>query len=124
MSDKIYDVPAEWQKRGLVDDAKYQAMYDASIKDPDKFWAEHGKRVDWIKPFSKIKNANFGPGDVSIKWFEDGTLNACFNCVDRHLEKRGGQTAGAGPDDDHVTLDPTHAVSIRIATSRRVGSTV
>ena len=93
MSDKIYDVPAEWRKRAFVDDAKYKEMYDRSIKDPNGFWAEHAKRVDWIKPFSKVKNTTYDPHNVSIKWFEDGTLNACYNCVDRHLATRGDRTA-------------------------------
>src|ERR1041384_5982157 len=91
--DKLYDVPAEWKKRALIDDAKYQDMYARSIKDPNGFWGEQAKRIDWIKPFSKVKNTSFDPHNVSIKWFEDGTLNACYNCVDRHLAKRGDQTA-------------------------------
>ncbi|HWC94579.1 MAG TPA: acetyl-coenzyme A synthetase N-terminal domain-containing protein, partial [Pseudolabrys sp.] len=93
MSEKVYDVPADWQKRALADDAKYKEMYARSIKDPDGFWAEQAKRLDWIKPFSKVKNTTYGPGNVSIKWFEDGTLNAAYNCIDRHLKKRGNQTA-------------------------------
>ena len=96
MSDKIYDVPAEWRKRAFVDDAKYKEMYDRSIKDPNGFWAEQAKRIDWIKPFSKVKNTSYDPHNVSIKWFEDGTLNACHNCVDRHLAKRGDQTPSSG----------------------------
>lgn len=100
MSDKIYDVPAEWQKRAFVGDAKYKEMYDRSIKDPNGFWAEHAKRVDWIKPFSKVKNTTYDPHNVSIKWFEDGTLNVCHNCVDRHLAKRGDQTAILWEGDD------------------------
>ena len=67
MSDKVYDVPAEWRKRAFVDDAKYKEMYDRSIKDPNGFWAEHAKRVDWIKPFSKVKNTSYDPHNVSIK---------------------------------------------------------
>ena len=67
--DKIYAVPADWQKRALVDDAKYQAMYTRSIKDPNGFWAEHAKRVDWIKPFTKVKNTTYDPHNVSIKWY-------------------------------------------------------
>jgi acetyl-CoA synthetase len=108
MSDKTYDVPAEWRKRAFVDDAKYKEMYDRSIKDPNGFWAEQAKRIDWIKPFSKVKNATYAPHNVSIKWFEDGTLNACYNCVDRHLAKRGDQTAilweGDDPKDDKNSL--------------------
>ncbi|MEI7805233.1 MAG: acetate--CoA ligase [Hyphomicrobiales bacterium] len=114
MSEKIYEVPAAWAKRAFIDEAKYQEMYAASIKDPDKFWAEHAKRIHWMKPFTKVKNTSFAPGKVSIKWFEDGKLNACFNCVDRHLEKRGNQTAiiweGDDPKDDKkVTYKQLHA---------------
>src|SRR3569832_1711512 len=98
--DKTYAVPANWQKRALVDDAKYKEMYARSVKDPNGFWAEHAKRVDWIKPFSKVKNTSFDPHNVSIKWFEDGTLNACYNCVDRHVAKRGDQTALIWEGDD------------------------
>jgi len=120
MSDKIYDVPAEWQKRAFVDDAKYREMYARSIKDPDGFWGEQAKRVDWIKPFSKVKDTSFDPHNVSIKWFEDGTLNACHNCVDRHLAKRGDQTAilweGDDPKDDkRLTYKQLHAEVCRFA---------
>ena len=104
MSDKIYDVPPAWQKRAFADKAKYQEMYARSIKDPNGFWAEQAKRIDWIKPFTKVKNTSFDPHNVSIKWFEDGTLNLAYNCVDRHLAKRGDQTAilweGDDPKDD------------------------
>ena len=100
MSEKIYDVPAEWKKRAFADDAKYQEMYARSIKDPNGFWAEEAMRIDWIKPFSKVKNTSFDTHNVSIKWFEDGTLNACYNCVDRHLAKRGNQTAILWEGDD------------------------
>ncbi len=103
MSDKIYDVPAEWGKRAFIDDAKYQEMYAASIKDPAKFWGEQAKRITWMKPFSKVKNTSYDPHNVSIKWFEDGALNACYNCVDRHLEKRGDQTALLWEGDDPKT---------------------
>jgi acetyl-CoA synthetase len=114
MSDKIYDVPAQWQSRAFVNDAKYKEMYAASLKDPDKFWAEQAKRITWSKPFTKVKNTSFAPGHISIKWFEDGKLNACFNCVDRHLEKRGDQTAiiweGDDPKDDKkITYKQLHA---------------
>ena len=85
MSDKVYEVPADWAKRAFIDGAKYRAMYDRSIADPDGFWAEHGKRIHWFKPFTKVKNTSFDPHHVSIKWFEDGTTNAAYNCIDRHL---------------------------------------
>ncbi len=121
MSDeKIYDVPADWRKRAYADDAKYQEMYARSIKDPNGFWAEQAKRIDWIKPFSKVKNTSYDPHNVSIKWFEDGTLNACYNCVDRHLAKRGDQTAilweGDEPKDDKkLTYKQLHAEVCRFA---------
>jgi acetyl-CoA synthetase len=100
MSDKIYAVSPEWAKRAHVDDAKYKDMYQRSVSDPEGFWAEHGKRIDWIKPYTKVKNTNFGPPDVSIKWFEDGTLNVSANCVDRHLATRGDQVAIIWEGDD------------------------
>jgi acetyl-CoA synthetase len=120
MSDKVYDVPVEWQKRALIDDAKYKEMYARSLKDPNGFWAEQAKRLDWSKPFSKVKNTSFTPGNVSIKWFEDGKLNACFNCVDRHLQKRGSQTAiiweGDDPKDDKtVSYKQLHAEVCKFA---------
>ena len=120
MSEKTYDVPADWQKRAYADDAKYKEMYARSVKDPNAFWAEQAKRIDWIKPFSKVKNTSYDPHNVSIKWFEDGTLNICHNCVDRHLAKRGDQTAilweGDDPKDDKkLTYKQLHAEVCRFA---------
>jgi acetyl-CoA synthetase len=100
MSQKIYPVSAEWAKRAWVDDAKYKEMYKASVANPDAFWAEHGKRIDWIKPYTKVKNVSYAPGNVSIKWFEDGVTNVALNCVDRHLAKRGDQVAIIWEGDD------------------------
>jgi acetyl-CoA synthetase len=91
MADDVYPVPAEWAERAWADNAKYQEMYERSIADPDGFWAEMSKRLDWMKAPTKIKNTTYGPGDVSIKWYEDGTLNVCYNCVDRHLATRAGR---------------------------------
>src|SRR6202048_2077185 len=93
MSDKIYQVPQDWAKRAYVDDARYRDMYTRSIKDPNGFWAQEAKRLHWFKTPTKIKNTNFGPGDVSIKWFEDGQTNVAYNCIDRHLAKRADQVA-------------------------------
>ncbi|MBO6948093.1 MAG: acetate--CoA ligase [Rhodospirillales bacterium] len=109
----IHPVPAEFAKSAHVDKAKYEEMYKASIDDNEGFWAEHGKRIDWIKPYTKVKDVNFNAPGVSIKWFYDGTLNASVNCLDRHLEKRGDQTAiiweGDEPtDDEHVTYKDLH----------------
>ena len=100
MSDKVYAVPAEWASRAWVDEQKYQSMYKRSVEDPTGFWGDVGKRVDWIKPYTKVKNVSYGPGDVSIKWYEDGTLNVCANCVDRHLKTRGDQVAIIWEGDD------------------------
>jgi acetyl-CoA synthetase len=120
MSDKVYDVPAEWRKRAYMDEAKYTEWYVRSVKDPNGFWAEQAKRIDWIKPFSKVKNTSYDPNNVSIKWFEDGTLNVCYNCVDRHLAKRGDQTAilweGDDPKEDKkLTYKQLHADVCRFA---------
>jgi acetyl-CoA synthetase len=120
MSDKIYDVPSEWKRRSLVDEGKYQAMYKRSLEDPNGFWAEHGKRIDWMKPFTKVKNTSFGAEDVSIKWYEDGTTNVAYNCIDRHLQTRGDQTAiiweGDDPKDDaKITYRQLHREVCRFA---------
>ena len=120
MSDKVYDVPAEWKQRALLDDARYRDMYAASIKDPDTFWAQQAKRLDWMRPFSKVKNTSFALDNVSIKWFEDGALNVAYNCIDRHLPKRAKQTAiiweGDDPKDSkHITYQELHDEVCRFA---------
>ena len=86
----------------------YAEMYAASVQDPNTFWAEQGKRLDWIKPFSKVKNTSFEPGNIDIRWFEDGTLNVSTNCIDRHLAKRGDQTAIIWEPDDSRTEKAQH----------------
>ncbi len=93
MSDKVYAVSAAWKKRAYVDDADYKKMYAESVKDSEKFWAKQAKRIDWIKAPKTIKNVNYAYPNVSIKWYEDGALNLSANCIDRHLKKRGNQTA-------------------------------
>ena len=113
MEDKVYEVPSDWTRRAHVDEAKYKAMYEASARDPDAFWREHGRRIDWFTPFTKVKNATFGPGEVSIRWFEDGTTNAAYNCIDRHLKTRGDQVAIIWEGDDpseskHITYRELH----------------
>jgi acetyl-CoA synthetase len=108
MSEKVYDVPAEWAKRAWVDQAQYEDMYRRSIADPDAFWGEAGKRIEWFKPYTKVKNTSFETDRVAIKWFEDGVTNVAANCVDRHLAKRANQTAIIWEGDDpsrskHIT---------------------
>jgi acetyl-CoA synthetase len=100
MSGKVYEVPAAWTKRAFIDAAKYHSMYRRSVADPDGFWAEHGKRIHWYRPFSKVKNASFAKQNVSIKWFEDGITNAAYNCIDRHLATRADQVAIIWEGDD------------------------
>ncbi len=114
MSEKIYEVPPSGRQRAFIDAAKYKAMYDQSIHDPDAFWGEQGKRIDWMKPFTSVKNTTYGPPDVSIKWFEDGTTNVAYNCVDRHVATRGDQVAiiweGDDPNRDRkITYRELHA---------------
>ncbi len=113
MSEKVYEVPAEWVKRAFINEADYEKMYARSITDPDGFWAEHGKRIHWFKPFTKVKHTSFDRHNVSIKWFEDGATNVAYNCIDRHLANRGDQTAiiweGDDPNDSkHITYRELH----------------
>jgi acetyl-CoA synthetase len=113
MSDKIYAVSAEWARRAFIDDAKYKQMYAQSVQAPEDFWAEQGKRIDWFKPYTKVKNTSYDPQNVSIKWYEDGVTNVAYNCIDRHLEKRGNQTAIIWEGDDpneskHITYRELH----------------
>ena len=113
MSDKTYPVPAEWSARAWVDDAKYQEMYRRSIEAPDDFWREMAGRIDWMKPFTKVKNTSYDPDNLTIKWYEDGNLNVCYNCVDRHLKDRADQVAiiweGDDPtNDEKITYRQLH----------------
>jgi acetyl-CoA synthetase len=104
-----------------IDQAKYERMYADSISNPDAFWGEHGKRLDWIKPYTKVKNTSFEYDNVSIKWFEDGTLNVSANCIDRHLATRGDQTAiiweADDPNDEpqHISYKDLHAQTCKMA---------
>ena len=100
MSEKIHPVPADFAKRAFVDHAKYLEMYKRSVVDPDGFWREQAQRIDWITPFTRVKNTSFKLPNVSIKWFEDGELNVSANCLDRHLAKRGDQVAIIWEGDD------------------------
>ena len=108
MSETMHQPPAAAVARAWADAATYEEMYAASVADPEAFWGEHGKRIDWIKPYTKVKNTSFDYHNVSIKWFEDGKLNISANCIDRHLETRGDQTAIILESDDpdisqHIT---------------------
>ncbi|MGY6038524.1 acetate--CoA ligase [Aeromonas sp. AE23HZ002T15] len=101
---KVYPVKAHIGKDALLDKAGYEAMYQASVQDPEAFWGEQGKILDWMKPYTKVKNTSYDPGHVSIKWYEDGLLNVSANCLDRHLAQRGDKVAiiweGDNPAED------------------------
>ena len=96
----LIKVTDEVKRTALIDNEKYLQEYERSINDPENFWAEHGQRIDWIKPYTCIKDVSYSEKDLHIKWFYDGTLNVSSNCLDRHLEKRGDQTAIIWEGDD------------------------
>ena len=120
MSDNsFFPVKPEIASTAYVDEAAYARLYEQSISDPEAFWGEQGKRIDWIKPYTKVKDVSY-TGDVHIKWFYDGTLNVSANCIDRHLEKRGDQTAIIFEGDDpgvskHITYKELHEQVCRLA---------
>ena len=89
----VYPVPDATKERTLIDEARYEEMYARSVDDNEGFWAEQAQRIDWMTPFTKTKDVSFAKDDLHIRWFEDGTLNACFNCVDRHLDSKGADVA-------------------------------
>jgi acetyl-CoA synthetase len=100
MTSKTYPPSAKTIARAHIDADTYKTMYAASMADPDEFWGEHGKRIDWIKPYTSVKDTTFEFGKVDINWYKDGTLNVAANCVDRHVETRGDQTAIIWEPDD------------------------
>ena len=99
----IFKVPKKWSKNAYVDKNQYEKKYKLSIKDNEGFWKKEGKRIDWIKPYKKIKDVKYSKTDVRIKWFYDGTLNVSANCIDRHLKDKKNKTAiiwvGDNPED-------------------------
>jgi acetyl-CoA synthetase len=126
---QIHPVPAEVAAAAHCDNEKYQEMYKRSVEDPEGFWEAQGRRIDWIQPYGKVKDVSFARDDVHIRWFYDGTLNASANCLDRHLEQRGDQTAiiweGDDPaEDKHITYRELYEDVCRLANglkSRGIG---
>jgi len=115
----LFDVPAPFAKSAWIDKAGYQRMYAQSLADPDGFWREQAKRLDWIKPFTKVKDTSY-TGDVHIRWFADGQLNASYNCIDRHLAKHADRTAIIWEGDDpkqhkHISYAELHRAVCRFA---------
>jgi len=125
MSDHhLFPVPADVASAAWADNAKYLEMYQASVDDPEGFWGEHGKRLDWIKPFTQVKDVNYDIPGVSIKWFHDGTLNASANCIDRHLPARANQTAIIWEGDDpsvsqNITYQELHDEVCKLANAMK-----
>ena len=120
MADTIYPPAAAFAASSHADKATYEAMYAASIADPDAFWAAQGKRLDWMTPYTKVKDTTFEHSGVSVKWYEDGVLNVSANCIDRHLATRGKQTAiiweGDNPEDSaHITYAQLHTEVCKLA---------
>tara|TARA_B100001027_G_C16257729_1_gene327814 strand:- start:28 stop:1968 length:1941 start_codon:yes stop_codon:yes gene_type:complete len=118
--DRMFEPAAATIDRALIADSEYQTMYAESLADNDAFWAKHGKRIDWIKPYTEISDVSYDPADLHIRWFSDGTLNAAANCLDRHLEERGDQTAiiweGDDPADSrHINYAELHAEVCKFA---------
>jgi len=122
----VYPVPPDFAAKALVDSARYEAMYAASVADPEAFWREHGKRLQWIKPYTKVKNVNWDisktndPNDLHVKWYEDGSLNVSANCIDRHLPHKADATAIIFEGDDpsvsrHITYGELHTEVCRFA---------
>ena len=120
MADKIYSPTTAFAQNAHANKSTYENMYAASITDPNAFWAEQGQRLDWMTPFTKVKNTSFEHSNVSIKWYEDGELNVSANCIDRHLATRGDQTAiiweGDNPDEStHITYNELHTQVCKLA---------
>ena len=99
-SEIIYKTKSDWIKKAIVNKSGYEKKYSDSIKNNDKFWKKEGKRITWIKPYTKIKDYKYSKSDVHIRWFYDGTLNASANCIDRHLKKNKDKTAIIWVGDD------------------------
>ena len=121
--EKVYKVLESAKESALINQKDFGDQYQQSISNPDKFWREHGKRIDWVKPYTKIKDVSFNQ-DVKIRWFYDGTLNACANCIDRHLNNRGDQTAiiweGDNPNESkEISYRDLHKMVCRFSNALR-----
>jgi len=125
---KIYAVDSATANRALIDAAGYEEMYEKSVTDNEGFWAEQAQRIDWIKPFTKVKDVSFAREDIRIRWFYDGSLNVCYNCVDRHLESKADDVAIIWEGDDpardlKITYRELHGRVCRFANSlKKIGA--
>ena len=119
---ELYPVNAATKARALVDEDRYAELYAQSVEDNEGFWAQQAERIDWIKPFTKVKDVSFAKDDLHIRWFEDGTLNVCYNCVDRHLDDKADDVAIIWEGDDPtrdltITYKQLHERVCRFANS-------
>ena len=117
---KTYAVDAATASRALIDAAGYEEMYERSVSDNEGFWAEQAHRIEWINEPTRIKDVSFARDDLHVRWFYDGTLNVCYNCIDRHLESKGDEVAiiweGDEPDRDlTITYRELHGRVCRFA---------
>ncbi len=123
-TDQVFPISENFGDNAHCDNSNYLKMYQRSIEEPEAFWNENGKRIDWFKPYTQIKEVNYNYPDISIKWFFDGTLNASYNCIDRHLSSRGDQTAiiweGDDPSiDKKVTYKELHQNVCRLSNAMK-----
>ncbi|NKD88534.1 acetate--CoA ligase [Haematospirillum sp. 15-248] len=124
MEHDVFPVPESFARNALIDNTRYLAMYDRSVKDPDGFWAEHGKRITWMRPYSRVRDVSWDPSNLHIRWFDDGTLNVSANCLDRHLETKGSKTAiiweGDNPSEsEHITYRDLYERVCRFANAMK-----
>ena len=115
----VYEVSESTSSSAWIDESGYFSMYAASVSDPEAFWGEHGKRIEWFTPYSQVKDVSYGPGDVHIQWYADGTTNVAHNCIDRHLADKRDTTAiiweGDDPaDSKHITYGELHEQVCRL----------
>jgi acetyl-CoA synthetase len=124
MTQSIYPIPSSVKESAIINEEKYLELYKWSLEDPEAFWKEQGQRLDWFKPYTTAKNTSFDKGHVDIKWYEDGQLNASYNCIDRHLKDKADKVAliweGDNPEAvEHITYQKLHDEVCKLANGLR-----
>ena len=119
MPDSLLPVPQDWKDRAYIDAHTYAEMYARAERDPDGFWRDEARRIDWVKPFTRVKNVSWDPDNFFIKWFEDGTLNVSANCIDRHLPGAPGRRPSCGKATTRTSRAPS---PIRSCTTKSAAS--
>ncbi|MBU2971506.1 acetate--CoA ligase [Pseudoalteromonas sp. C2R02] len=124
MTQSIYPIPSSVKESAIINEEKYLELYKWSLEDPEAFWKEQGQRLDWFKPYTTAKNTSFDKGHVDIKWYEDGQLNASYNCIDRHLKDKADKVAliweGDNPESvEHITYQKLHDEVCKLANGLR-----